>query len=137
MKRTILLLLGSVCILGACAWVAAADDAITPEPPVKDWLFIRGDTNIDGAVDIGDVIDSLNFLFGFPSGEVAHCLAAHDANDDEVVDLADPVYIAEYLFNGGPPPPHPFPSCGFDTTHGAAGPLPCNDYYLCATRPRL
>ena len=130
MKRTTLLLVGTVCVLGACAWVAA-DDVITPEPQPVDWLFIRGDTNIDGAVDIGDVIDSLNYLFAYPGGETAHCLVAHDANDDELVDISDAVYIAQYLFSGGEPPPAPFPSCGFDPTKG---PLPCNESYLCGTR---
>jgi hypothetical protein len=44
------------------------------------------------------------------------CLDAADANDDESIDIADPVYTLNLLHGMGPPPPPPFPECGPDPT---------------------
>ena len=49
-------------------------------------LFIRGDANRDGMVDIGDVITLFGYLFSFlPIAD----LYAADVNDDGTVDVAD------------------------------------------------
>jgi hypothetical protein len=51
---------------------------------------------------------------------------AADANDDGGVNLSDPVWIYNFLFQGGPPPPAPGPtSCGPDPT---ADSLICLEY---------
>jgi hypothetical protein len=127
-----MLLVATILVLGFCAWTTAGDPKVVPTP---NWLFIRGDANIDGAVDIGDMMDSLGFLFAVPGYEDPHCLAAHDANDDGVVDVGDVIYTATYLFMGGPRPPVPFPGCGFDPTRPASGDwLPCNDFFVCNPR---
>ena len=73
--------------------------------------FIRGDSNGDGTVDIGDPIYNLGYLFN--SGQ-ALCLDAHDTNDDGAVDIADPILNLSYLFSEGPSPTPPFPDCGMD-----------------------
>ena len=71
------------------------------------------DTNDDGWMDLADPIFNLNYLHTM--GPVV-CEKALDTNDDGVVDIADPIYNLAYIFNGGPPPPPPFPGCGQDLT---------------------
>lgn len=79
-------------------------------------LFIRGDANGDGAVDIGDPIAVLGVLFqGDPLGT---CMVALDGNGDSALDIADAIYLLSFLFAGGPPPPAPFPAPG-------GGPFEC------------
>jgi hypothetical protein len=86
-------------------------------PPV---LFIRGDADSSGEVDLTDAIDGLEYLFRGRAGP--SCLDRLDANDDGAVDLSDALYILFYRFAGGPPPPAPFPDAGADPT---ADPLLC------------
>jgi hypothetical protein len=87
-------------------------------------MFIRGDGNGDGHVDISDVISGLNFLFrglGTPG-----CLETVDANDDGGTDIADPIYLLGWLFRGGAAPPEPGGAgCGADPT---ADDLTCASY---------
>ncbi len=52
----------------------------------------------------------------FVGGSTLACFDACDANDDDSVNVADAVYILEYLFLLGPPPCPPFPGCGTDPT---------------------
>lgn len=75
--------------------------------------FRRGDCNDDGIVNIADIVANIGLVTGsFPFN--AGCPAACDANDDGANDISDSVYIAAYQFQGGPPPPAPFPGCGQD-----------------------
>ncbi len=62
----------------------------------------HGDANGDGALDLGDAIYILNYLF--KSGPDPCPMEAGDANCDGVVDLGDAVHILNYLFKGGPAP---------------------------------
>ena len=82
-------------------------------------VFLRGDANADGEVDISDGVSILLFLF---LGGTVKCTEASDANDDSEVDISDPIYVLDFLFLGGPAPAAPFPSAGEDP-----GPhtLPC------------
>jgi hypothetical protein len=75
-------------------------------------LFMRGDGNADGEVNITDGIFSLNFLF--LGGPQPPCLEASDANDDGEVNITDGIYILNFLFLGGPGPADPGASCGPD-----------------------
>ncbi len=86
--------------------------------------FVRGDANSDGAVDIGDAIFVLGFLFS--QGQAPGCLDAADANDDGAVDIGDAIYTLGFLFSQGNPPPPPFPDAGVDPT-SANDPLVCGD----------
>lgn len=64
--------------------------------------FIVGDVNEDMAIDLGDVVYLLNYLFkGYSPPDP---LQAGDTNSDGVVDLGDVVYLLNYLFKGGDPP---------------------------------
>lgn len=75
-------------------------------------VFLRGDCNTDGGVDIADGIWILNELF--LSGAATSCVAACDANFDGVVDTSDATFIFNYRFLDGDAPAAPFPSCGGD-----------------------
>ena len=72
--------------------------------------FLRGDSNVDGVVNLTDAVFSLEWLFR--GGRQPDCLDASDSNASRDVDIADPVHILNFLFTGGPAPPAPFPECG-------------------------
>lgn len=77
-------------------------------------IFARGDANQDGNIDIGDPITILAHLFG-PPGPDLDCDDAGDAQNDGNVDIGDAIYMLDYSISmTGPPPPYPFPECGYD-----------------------
>jgi len=65
-------------------------------------LFMTGDANHDGVVDITDVIYLIEYIFR--SGVPPYPPLSGDANSDSIVDIVDVVYIIVYLFQKGPPP---------------------------------
>ncbi|MBI4604466.1 MAG: hypothetical protein HY721_21095 [Planctomycetes bacterium] len=77
--------------------------------------FVRGDANLDRAVNVSDAVRTLDYLFR-GKGETV-CPDAYDANDDAVVDLSDAIYTLLFLFGGGAAPPAPYPDCGLEETH--------------------
>ncbi|MEM7165961.1 MAG: dockerin type I domain-containing protein [Planctomycetota bacterium] len=77
-------------------------------------LFIRGDSNNDGTLNIADAVAILNFLFSGGLAVDPNCTEAADANGDGSVNIADAVYVLSHLFSMGAPPPAPFPEPGFD-----------------------
>jgi len=99
-----------------------------PAPDLGAWespagsghCFVRGDVNIDEAVDLGDVGLSLAWLFA--SGAPLPCLDAADADDSGAIDIADPIRVLSFLFEGGAPPPPPTVEAAPDPTTDA---LPC------------
>lgn len=72
--------------------------------------FIRGDCNSDGSISIADLTLVLS--------PAALCQDACDANRDGFRNIADIVYLAGYLFSGGPQPSGPFPMCGYGLEYG-------------------
>ena len=76
-------------------------------------MFIRGDADLDGSVDIVDPLVILNSLF---AGVASPCADSDDANDDGGVNISDVIYILEFLFGRGQSPRPPFPDPGIDTT---------------------
>lgn len=87
--------------------------------------FIRGNSNLDGTVNITDPIFTLNYLFLGTS--TVTCLDAADANDDGQVNITDPIYVLGYLFLGSDPIPSPFPTCGLDPgPEDGLGCAPCS-----------
>ena len=89
-------------------------------------VFIRGDCNADGTVNISDATCILNWLFA--SAEAPGCVAATNANGDEATNIADATYLLNHLFSGGPAPLAPFPDCG-------PGRLPADKELGCANPP--
>jgi hypothetical protein len=107
------------------SWCTVQDDSLFGEAPdsafvdsfgviVKDlcsadtqmvnlYVYICGDANGDGAIEIADVVYLINYLFIDGPAPVP-CLAAGDANCDGVVNITDVVYLINYLFISGPPP---------------------------------
>lgn len=91
------------------------DNVTSLESGSATWLphFVRGDTNLDGSIDIADAETLLGATY---SGEALSCQDAGDVNDDGVLDISDTVSILQYLFSGSPNPLSPFPDPGPDPT---------------------
>lgn len=77
-------------------------------------MFIRGDSNSDGKVDLSDAVATLGYLFLGASW--VWCLDAADANDDGEVNITDAIFLLEHLFLGGEALPAPYPEAGIDPT---------------------
>ncbi|MFQ5653506.1 MAG: hypothetical protein ACE5GW_02100 [Planctomycetota bacterium] len=99
---------------------------LSPSPPPD--LFIRGDVNANGVMNIADPVFLLSVLF-VPGAPQPTCDDAADANDDGSVNIADAISILQALFVPGTPPlPAPHPGCGTDPT---ADPLDCAAFAAC------
>ena len=65
---------------------------------------------------------------GVVGGATPDCLDAADADQSGVHDLSDAIYVLNYLFLGGKPPPAPGPGvCGLPTDPS----LGCASYTAC------
>jgi len=102
-------------VRGGLAAVAAPCSVTVVGGPSND--FVRGDPNDSGAVDISDVVLTLEYLFNANSS--VRCVDALDANDSGQVNIADAIYTLGYLFGGQAPPLPPFPGAGPDPTADA------------------
>jgi hypothetical protein len=94
--------------------------------------FVRGDVNVDGAVNISDPILLLGFLFTGARGP--SCEDAADENDDGALDLSDAVLSLEILFLGSAGPPPPAGRCGPDPTEDDRT---CASFDVCRQPARL
>jgi hypothetical protein len=97
--------------------------SITVKGPPR---FVRGDSNLDGTLEIADAIRILSFLF--VGGAEPRCGDADDADDDGARSMTDAIVILGFLFVGSRPPPAPWPDCGADPTEDA---LDCGDSPRC------
>ncbi|MGB2768293.1 MAG: dockerin type I repeat-containing protein [Candidatus Zixiibacteriota bacterium] len=62
----------------------------------------RGDVNVDGIINVGDVVYLVSYLY---KGGPEPCpVEAGDVTLDGVVNVGDIVYLVSYLYKGGPPP---------------------------------
>jgi len=82
-------------------------------------LFIRGDSNTDGAVNVSDAVFTLGHLF--LRAPAPPCLDSADANDDGELDVSDPVATVLALFAGGVTLPPPAGEPGPDPTADSLG----------------
>jgi len=87
-------------------------------------IFLRGDANSDGGVDLSDAIAVLLHLF---AGRSLECLAAGDADGGGSLAITDAVRILDLLFRSGPALPDPYPECGAAPPSGAG----CEAYSPC------
>lgn len=76
-------------------------------------LFVRGDINCDGVVDMNDVNALQAFLFG--GGSLA-CFDAADVDDNGALGVVDLTLLTNFVTTGVPAPSAPYPNCGFDPT---------------------
>ena len=82
--------------------------------------FVRGDTNLDRQLGLGDAVGTLRYLF---TGEdKLTCRAAADVNTDGAIGMDDGLHTLRHLFLGGAEPHAPFPDCGEDES---VSPLGC------------
>jgi hypothetical protein len=79
---------------------ASSDDFTTIKYVQFDVL--RGDANMDGVIEPGDVVYLINYLFRDGTPPYPH--QAGDCNCDGGVGSGDVVYLMNYLFRGWPPP---------------------------------
>jgi hypothetical protein len=63
-----------------------------------------GDANNDGAVNVGDAVYIINYVFQGGPPPIPHTTCSGDANGDCNTDVGDAVYIINYVFKNGPPP---------------------------------
>lgn len=88
-------------------------------------VFVRGDANVDAAVDMSDALTVFSFLF--LGGVEPTCLDALDHDDSGEIDMQDGIANLEFLFLGAPSPPaQPYPDRGPDPT--TDDPLNCVEY---------
>jgi M6 family metalloprotease-like protein len=64
--------------------------------------FVLGDANGDEAVNVGDVVYLVNYLYR--GGTAPDPVQSADVNCDGVVDVGDVVYLVNYLYRGGDAP---------------------------------
>ena len=89
-------------------------------------LFVRGDGNSDGSINLTDGVIPLLYLFS--GGDAPVCFDAADTNDTGNIEITDAIIIFSWLFSGGAPPASPTPSsagylqedCGVDETEDGA-----------------
>lgn len=96
-------------------------------PAAAQWEFTRGDVDANGTIELADAVSILQYLYGGDPLPVS-CRDAADVDDSGQPGILDPVWLLSFLFvAGSPPPPAPYPACGFDPTLDAldcAGPVP-------------
>ena len=83
-------------------------------------VFLRGDVDGNGGIDITDAIGILNYLF--TGGTPPVCEDASDVRDTGTVDISAAITLLSYLFLGGPGPAVPFPVAGLDPSDDALTP---------------
>lgn len=82
----------------------------------EEMLFIRGDANFDGVVNISDPVAIASMIMAWTVGEIP-CMDSADADDSGSVGFGDVWFLLEFMFNGGKNPPAPFPEAGNDPTN--------------------
>jgi hypothetical protein len=65
---------------------------------------IPGDANGDGAVNVGDAVYIIAYVFKGGPPPVPYRICSGDANCDCAVNVGDAVYVISYVFKGGPAP---------------------------------
>lgn len=79
-------------------------------------LFLRGDSNNDGVIDVSDCVHALRFMFA--AGPPPVCADAIDVNDNEDVDISDAILIVFFLFGQANIPQPRIGGAGIDLTFG-------------------
>jgi len=88
--------------------------------PLEAQMFIRGDANGDGNLNLDDSVFLAAYLYS--GGAPPPVESAGNANDNGAVELGDITTILEFAFLSGSFPPAPFPFPGTDPTPGPFDP---------------
>lgn len=65
-------------------------------------IYLPGDANGSGAVNLGDVVYLVNYVF--KGGPPPMPPESGDANCDDMINIGDAVFLVDYIFRGGPAP---------------------------------
>ena len=96
-----------------------------PGPGAGD-LFLRGDVDDNGFVNLTDAVALLLYLF--QQGNEPRCLDSTDIDDNGFMNLTDGVSLLNHLFRAGPAPQPPgFLECGVDPTEDNLGDCTSSD----------
>jgi hypothetical protein len=82
--------------------IPAAPDAVIDSCAFVTPLYLPGDCNMDGVVNITDALFLLNYLFG--DGSAPPRPESCDADGSGSLQISDAIRILNYLFSGGAPP---------------------------------
>ncbi len=98
---------GTPLAFGTITFTARATDAVSAFGDKELiltvlWSYLCGDANSSEAVDIGDAVYLINFIFNAGPAPVPD--EAGDANCDSSTNVADAVYLINYIFKSGPEP---------------------------------
>ncbi len=77
---------------------------------MEQTIYVRGEVNGDGSVDVSDPLYLLNFLF--IGGDPPRPFVAADTNVDWRIDIADAIYLLTVLFVGEETLAAPYPDPG-------------------------
>jgi len=87
-------------------WKVTASDlfgGVTPASTVNQLrLWLYGDTNSNGEVNIGDAVFVITYIFR--GGPAPDPIVVGDTNGDCKVNVGDAVFLVTYIFRSGPPP---------------------------------
>jgi len=67
-----------------------------------DPALLHGDVNLDGIIDLGDVLYLVSYLY--KNGSEPQMALVADVNRDETLDMGDMLYLISYLYKSGPAP---------------------------------
>ncbi|MEZ5358183.1 MAG: FG-GAP-like repeat-containing protein [Candidatus Zixiibacteriota bacterium] len=65
-------------------------------------VYMCGDSNNDGSLNVGDAVFLVNYIF--KGGPAPSPMCQADANGDGGINIGDAVYLISYIFKGGPAP---------------------------------
>ena len=91
-------------------------------------VFVRGDADDNGLLNLTDAIFSLNYLF--VGGVEPTCFDSADSDNNGSIQLTDGIFTLMFLFNGGDAPPAPGTECGEDPAD-PADEIGCDTYDSC------
>jgi hypothetical protein len=94
--------------------------AFVGDGPRPDGPFARGDCNGNGRLNVTDGAICAQNIF-FNRIVFFNCDEMLDANDDDTLDMSDPVTILMWVFLDGADLPPPFQTCGLDTADDTLG----------------
>ena len=64
--------------------------------------YLAGDIDLNGALDVADIIYMVDFMFN--EGEPIMLNEVADVDNNCVIDIGDLVYLVDFQFTSGPPP---------------------------------